>query len=135
MQSGGRNGLIRRLISAGLLAVLAGINVAPLGSLFPPTGPCECGCSHPGQECCCRSPKKEMGSGGASWSALARCDNNCRCAAGLTSHFRGLTLARWGHRLFRTQTTVLGSLAATAPLGGGNPGYLAFLHQRPPPSS
>ena len=127
------NQICHRLISLGLLAFLAAINVAPVGSLFIPARSCECGCPGSAENCCCKRSAHKNHSGSASWLATRDCGNACRCAAGIPSHSGVMMDLRRTH--WRVEQGTEESFCPPDAPRLSRSDYLAYLFERPPPTT
>lgn len=124
--------ILRRLASAGLLALLLGIQAAPLALALSPRD-CGCHCPRDSHSCCCRRKAHDAEATVLQWTSVACCNGHCpRAAAGpLTFAAFPVPLVRAGVAATTSScplpTSALNSVGHSFNLD------LAFLYQRPPP--
>ena len=123
---------IRRAIAASLLVWLALLHGASWISASIVAGAAPKTCCHTKGSCCCKNSPRNGSSFGPGWAARPDCPQHCQVQPGIFFH---------GHLLPCRGKTVW-DIAAPDEVPGVAPqtrsastSYLAFLYQRPPPSS
>lgn len=125
---------ITGLVAICLLALFTWLPLAPLAAASRPAGTCGCKCPRSSKSCCCRRSAAHGSPSGAAWSAAPSCCGS-RCPYAAVVSFQSDPQLPVAHkRPAAAQFLAAGIIPVIFDRAGCTaPGYLAFLHERPPP--
>jgi hypothetical protein len=123
---------LRRLASAGLLALFLALLATPLAVTLSPRD-CGCNCPRNSHSCCCRRGAHDAEPGGLQLTSVSCCNGHCPRATAAPVTFPAFPVPLGPARV--APTTSFRPLPAAVPDGGGHSTYLdlSVLYQRPPP--